>query len=185
VGIDGKNGSVTIAWGHLLSMVGLISVNFVSLEYSMINAVSKLTSTDLNITVRLLSGDSFTILLKKLTRIIHYKFDDEIIKSFKEVYNSLDTVGKKRNKYIHSKYYIDKNKNIFRFKINPNSETSVVEIEKEELKTIANLSTEIKEAEKQLLLFVDEIILKFPQYFKDTNGNNQNETEQKNNQEKT
>ncbi len=141
----------------LTSSLGMLSIQFVSLEYSIMETISILmSSVDKNLTIRLLSGDSFKVLLSKFKKILLYKINDkDLIKKFNVIHEELNKINDKRNGFIHAIWTIDDKNNITRFKYKSNikKDPSIIEKEQKDLIEIEKFISRIEDSIKSLSSF--------------------------------
>lgn len=145
----------SLAQANLFSSIGLVTVNFVSLEFSIIETISILnSSTDVNSTYRLLAGDNCLTLIKKLKSTFYYKIKDAIlINVFNEIYKELKSINEERNKFLHSFLSVDKAGRVSRLRLNSNIKpnSSIIETEILDLNNLENFNKRIMIAELSLI----------------------------------
>jgi len=144
----------SLAQANLFSSIGMLTVNFVSLEFAIIETISILnSSTDVNSTYRLLSGDNCATLIKKLKKIFNYKVLDPILlDDFNNIHKELDSIRIERNKFLHSFLSVDKDGRVSRLKLSSNSKpnSSIVESEILDLNNLENFNQRIINAKLSL-----------------------------------
>ena len=143
----------SLAQANLFSSIGMLTVNFVSLEFSIIETISILnSSTDVNSTFRLLAGDNCATLIKKLKVIFNYKINDQILLNiFNDIHKELDSIRIERNKFLHSFLSVDKDGKVTRRKLRTNLKPDpIIETEILDLKNLENFIQRIIDAELSL-----------------------------------
>jgi hypothetical protein len=105
-----------------LKEIGAISVNAARLEFAMLYCIVVLNcadfqSSDFPATVCLVGGETFDILLSKLTKLFRLKVKDPSLRAkFDGVALSLRKVNVDRNTYLHSHLSVEKHGKVVRLK---------------------------------------------------------------------
>jgi hypothetical protein len=173
---------------ELYSLIGQVTIQFVSLEHSVMETISKLISPDSGkLIIRLLAGDNFTVLLSKLKRVFLLQIqDDELKQKFKSIHGELNSIKDKRNKFLHSVWFVNNDDNDnkvirFRFKSDIKDDPNIFEEEQNSLKNINDFIDRIINAKESLLKLDNKII----EYYNSLNKEKQNGKEQRETEEKT
>jgi hypothetical protein len=148
-----------------LEVIGLISVKHGIVERNLMIAISQLIGIDSSITNRLISGESFDILLFKLKKVLFYKLDKKqlldvhIRNEWKYIYKRLDEINKTRNDILHSRWYIEKEDIVMHKYISRIGNTpSISKEEIKNLKSLQDFADDISVALKELQTFKEKII---------------------------
>lgn len=141
-----------------LKAIGAITVEFADLEFSIVDSISVLMfEENLKLAALSVGGDSFDTLLLKLTKMFMFRFSDEmLLKEFKGIVDRLKNIQEQRNKYLHSFWFIDKNKMITRLKFSRklNKQKSVGDIENTAVETLFDFAKGIRKVKYDLLRFI-------------------------------
>ena len=182
-----------------LEEIGIITVRFVFLERALMDTISQLSGADSQLINRLISTDSFEVLLSKFKKLLIFKFHENgledkcLLTELNSLIKSLGKANDKRNSIIHSYLFQDKDGSVARhkFKRKIKEHYSIDEFETVTLKSLKELSTAIMLSTLALSDFKEKIIglslinKKFkliPDIIKDSLlniGKEQNETKKK------
>lgn len=107
-----------------LQTIGSIVVNSVILEGILMRAISKLmlSYTKSDLTMRLIAGDSFEVLLSKYKKLVTYFLDEkglykkELKEEIKNLCKELKEINKSRNIVVHSMWFLDGERTLTRAK---------------------------------------------------------------------
>jgi hypothetical protein len=111
----------------LYETIGGIVMQFVSLEYSIIDTICMLMpSMDRALSVSLLAEDKFHTLLLKFKRIFLHQFKHKtLIKNkslkndFDAIFTELKKIEKQRNNFVHAIFFLIEGQGIKRYKLKP------------------------------------------------------------------
>lgn len=144
--------------------IGKIAVEFVLLERVIQEIISTSIGIDENLTQRLISTDSFEVLLSKFKQLLIYKLNvkkdknDPVYVEIKELIKRLNDTNEKRNDILHSFWFLNNKKDaVLRHKYKRNnpvlSETINVEHDAliDLLSDITNCISELEDFERKFI----------------------------------
>jgi len=149
-----------------LEEIGTITVRFVFLERALMDTISQLSGVDSQLINRLISTDSFEVLLSKFKKLLLFKFyeiglkDKSLFTELNSLIKTLNKANDKRNSIIHSFLFQNEDGSIARhkFKRSVNKHHAIDEFETINLKSLQELSTVIMLSTLSLIDFKEKII---------------------------
>lgn len=105
----------------LYESIGIVVMQFVSLEYSIIDTICMLIpSLERNVSASLLAEDTFHRLLLKLKRVFLHQIKDKKLKNeFEAIYTELNKINDERNNFVHAIFFLIEGQGITRYKLKP------------------------------------------------------------------
>ena len=148
-----------------LEAIGLIVIKHGIVDRNLMTAISQLVGIDSSISKRLISGESFDVLLSKYKKLLFYKLDNKklldksIKKEYGDVSKLLEKINLRRNELMHSRWYIENgNLIVHKYLLRIGNNPSVSREEKITLQILNNFIKEILDVREQFRIFNKKII---------------------------
>ena len=144
-----------------LEAIGQIMVNFNLLEVSLQSTIILCINADSGATSRLISNDSFSILLFKFEKMLTYLFPkNDILREGMSLIKELEKINLERNDIIHSFWYVDDNKDVVSIKSlrTPDKSGAIEKRVIRNVKKLNDFSEKIIRIIKKLTTFEDKLI---------------------------
>jgi hypothetical protein len=146
---------------ELRELLGEFIIRFNSLESSLLFSIHYLGVRNYPLTLCLLGGADFTNLLEKLTNIVHYTVrEKDILSEYSDVKETLVSINKARNEFIHTHDWTLRDNKIIRVKpkrqIGRSDGKYYTHEANFDINRLRKLPKEVSNAREKLIAFIDK-----------------------------